>query len=368
MTKKAVHGSGSMEALEAVLRGDARREGIYSADVLDAWYPPSPLVIERVKEHLPLLISASPPTHGDGLRSTIAGCRGIAPESVLVGSGSSSLMFIAIPQLLAAGERCLVLDPMYGEYAHIAENVVGASVDRFELAMDGFKVDVPALAERSKGAKLLAIVNPNSPTGIPISLTEIRQLCEKVLPDTYIWIDETYIDYFSLETGVNQSAEGLVAEFSNLIVSKSMSKFYSLSGIRVGYLVADPQLVDRWDMYTPSWSVGSLATVAGEQALGDLDYYSQMAAETRRLKAGLVADLKELELVDQLTEGVANFVLVRLSKPVASEMVKQLATKNVFVRDCKSLSERFENDTVRISVLDQDANRVVVSSIAEFEA
>ena len=187
-----------MEALEAVLHGDRQASEIVSADVLDAWYPPSPKVIERVQELLPLLVSASPPTHNDGLRSVIASGRGVEASQVLVGSGSSSLMFLAIPRLISASDRVLVLDPMYGEYAHIAMNVVGAQVDRFELPLDSFQVDVGAFIDRAKGYRLVALVNPNSPTGVPLGLDEVRRLMEGVPSTTMVWIDRLILITFRL--------------------------------------------------------------------------------------------------------------------------------------------------------------------------
>lgn len=353
-----------MEALEAVLEGKARAESITAADVLDAWYPPSPRVVEGVRENLELLILASPPTHGDGLRSAIAGARGVDPAQVLVGSGSSSLMFLAIPKMVSEGDRAVVLDPMYGEYAHILENLVGARVERFELPLDSFSVDVEALAEFCRGAKFLAMVNPNSPTGVALGRTEMRRLLDLLEPTTKVWVDETYIDFLSLERGTNESVEELTGEFANLTVSKSMSKFYALSGVRVGYLVGDKALVSELDLVTPPWSVGTLATVAAERALEDTEYYVEKVAETARLRAGLIAGLEEVELVERVVPGTANFVLVPLKRAVARELCKVLGAEGIYLRDCASLSDRFHNETVRISVLSEEANRRVCAAIA----
>ncbi len=355
-----------MEALEAVLAGRALRAEVVSADVLDAWYPPSPLVLARLSELLEFLVSASPPTYGEGLRSAIAEARGIDPATVLVGSGSSSLMFLAIPRLVSQGDSVAVLDPMYGEYAHLAEHVVGAEVRRIELPLDGFRPTLAAVVEGSRGCSLLALVNPNSPTGVALDIDVMREILEGVSRETTVWVDETYIDYFSLETGRVQSVEGLVSQFPNLVVSKSMSKFYALSGLRVGYLVASPQRVAEWEAFSPPWSVGTLATVAAEQALSDEEYYAMRASETVVLRSELAGALRKVPVVESVVDGSANFVLVRLRERVVSQLVAELAEQSIFVRDCASLSRRFQNETVRVSVLDRDSNRRVLEAFASF--
>lgn len=355
-----------MEALEAVLAGYRRRDEVVSADVLDAWYPPSPLVLARLGGMLEFLVSASPPTYGEGLRTAIGEARGVDPATVLVGSGSSSLMFLAIPRLFSAGDTVAVLDPMYGEYAHLAEHVVGASVRRIELGLDSFRPSVEQVVEGAQGCALLALVNPNSPTGEALNLDEMRGILEGVDRATTVWVDETYIDFFSIESGRGQSVEGLVSEYSNLVVSKSMSKFYALSGLRVGYLVASAGRVAEWELYSPPWSVGTLATVAAEAALADTDYYRGRAMENAGLRRGLAGDLRGISGVERVVEGSANFVLVRLRERVASELTAFLAERSIFIRDCASLSSRFENETVRVSVLTEDANRRVVEAMASF--
>ncbi len=365
MRKKAVHGSGSMEALEQVLAGHASRDSVISADVLDSWYGPSPLVLERIRSNLDFLVSSSPPTHGDGLRNSIAKARNINSESILIGSGTSSLMFLAIPRIVESGDLVSVLDPMYGEYRHLCEQVIGAKVQSIDLDLDSLEFSKQELLSATRLSKVVFIVNPNSPTGQAISRDEFIGILKSIGAETWIWVDETYVDFFSLESEKNQSLEDLVYEFPRLIISKSMSKFYSLSGLRVGYLVANPEIVDELDAFSPPWSVGTLATVAAETALLDKTYYFKMAMETRKLRESLASELASCEAVQKVFSSCANFLLCKLNTD-ADKLVAKLAKNGIYVRDCGSLSSRFENDTIRITVMDSDANRKVVSAIRSY--
>lgn len=345
MPHQTVHGGAFFERIGVRLDHLERRDDVVSADVLDAWYDPSPRVLAAVRQHLEFLVKTSPPTHAEGLREVVAERRGLDPASVLLGAGTSSLMFLALPRLVGRRDRVVVLDPMYGEYADIVQNLAGADVDRFDLPVDGFRVDIDRLAARCRGAKLLVMVNPNSPTGVALRRHEMRELLERLPAETKLWVDETYIDFLP----GSESVEYLVAGDSRLIVCKSMSKFYGLSGLRVGYLAAEPGLVARLGALTPPWQVGLIGQLAAVEALGDVDYYRDRADETRALASGLHdALLATGRLAPTPTD--ANFVMARCLGVSATALVERCAEEGVFIRQCDSLSPRFRDDHVRVAV------------------
>ena len=110
---------------------------------------PAPGVIAVLQEHLPWLLRTSPPTNCDGLVRTIARVRGVQPDCVLPGSGSSDLIFLAFRHWLSRDSRVLILDPTYGEYPHVLERVIGCRVDRLVLPRDrGYQLDLDQLAAR----------------------------------------------------------------------------------------------------------------------------------------------------------------------------------------------------------------------------
>jgi GNAT superfamily N-acetyltransferase len=230
------HGGDFFKAVGEGFETLERKDNIINADVLDAWFPPSPQVAAALKQHLEWLVKTSPPTGCDGLIEAIARARGVKPMNILPGAGSSDLIFRAFPRWLSSSSHVLILDPTYGEYAHAVEQVIGATVDRLLLSRkERYEVDLQRLQDAMRDRyDLVVLVNPNSPTGRHIP----RQTLEKVLlgapSETRIWVDETYVDF----AGSEESLETFAVQTENVIVCKSMSKVYALSGLRVAYLCA----------------------------------------------------------------------------------------------------------------------------------
>ena len=343
MGEFAVHGGDFFGAIGIRLDELEKRHDVVNADVLDAWYGPSPRALAAVREHLDWLIRTSPPTHAEGLRQVVAECRGVSEAEVLLGPGSSHLIFLLIPRLFG-GKRVVLLDPTYGEYAHLLGQH-GATIERFELNGPEFRPSVPDLIEFCQQHEGLILVNPNSPTGVALTLAEVETLVSS-LPTNYpIWIDETYIDY----CGEGQSAEPLAQKHPNLVVCKSMSKFYALSGLRVGYVVAAPDLVRTVEPEIAPWSVGLLAQLAAAEALRDTEYYVARRAETATLRGELEATLTEAGF--EITPSAANFIMFRVES--AKALVAEAEKRNIFLRNCDSLSPRFHDDYVRAAVKDE---------------
>src|SRR5690349_10392355 len=158
------HGGAFFEAIGDAFDDLDRRRAIINADVLDAWFPPSPRVLAALDEHLPWLLRTSPPLGAEGLVRTIAGARGVEARCILPGAGSSDLIYLALREWLRPSSRALILEPMYGEYAHVLEKVIGCRVDRIALARDEH-YDLDPRRLLGGGHDIIVIVNPNSPTG-----------------------------------------------------------------------------------------------------------------------------------------------------------------------------------------------------------
>ena len=283
--KAAFHGGAFFDAIGREFDDLNRVSQVINADVLDAWFPPSEKVIDVLREHLNWAIVTSPPTGAEGLISRIASTRGVDPRCVLPSSGSSSLMYTALRHLASSGSTVLLLEPAYGEYSHVFQSVLSCHVDRFVLRREeGFEVDLTRLeAKLKEGYDVVVIVNPNNPTGRMIERDELVEVLERAPSSTLFWIDETYVDY----VGQVQSLESYASKSENVIVCKSMSKSYALSGLRVGYLCGPRNLVEDLRMFTPPWSVSLPAQIAAVKALQDLEYYAERYRETHQLRDDL---------------------------------------------------------------------------------
>ena len=345
------HGGAFFQAIGENFQNLNRRHEIINADVLDAWFPPAPAILDVLREHLEWLVRTSPPTNSEGLIEAISQVRKLPQESLVVGSGSSDLIFRALTAWLRPTSRVLLLDPTYGEYQHLLHNVIGCHVERFRLsAIENYQLDLDSLRIALREEyDLVILVNPNNPTGQHVPREQLELVLREAPRATRFWIDEAYLEY----VGQQQSLEQFAAASENVVVCKSLSKGYALSGVRAGYLSGPPALMQSLRLITPPWPVSLPGQLAAVTALRSPDYYQARYAETRSLRATLAAKLESLGL--RVFPGVANFVLCGLATghADAATVVRRCQAEGVFLRDVASMTQFPDGRTIRIAVKDE---------------
>ena len=358
------HGGRSFDAIGRDLRTLGRRREVVAADVLDAWFSPAPGVVDALAGDPGWIARTSPPAGAEGLLDDIATARAVPVDTLAVGGGSSDLIFRAFREWLTPNSKVLLIDPSYGEYAHVTERVIGCRVDRLGLRRDeGWRIDPDRLATALRsGYDLVVLVNPNNPTGRHLPAAQLREVLAQAPPQTRVWIDEAYLGY----VGFDQSLVDWAATRPNVVVCSSMSKMYALSGLRVAYLVADAPTAAALRRWTPPWAVSLPAQVAAVRALADPDYYLGCWARTRQLRAELAGDLRAVDGTVAIDEAVANFVLMTLPHggPSAGQVVRECRRHNVYLRDVSPMSRAFEGRTIRIAVKDPTGNARIVEAFA----
>lgn len=357
------HGGKFFEAVGDEFQTLERLDSIIAADVLDAWFPPSPKAVTALGKNLPLLLRTSPPTGCEGLVRTIARVRGVQPENILPGAGSSDLIFLALRHWLTAASRVLILDPTYGEYAHVLVRVIRCRVDRLPLLRgENYRVDLSRLQQALAGGyDLVVLVNPNNPTGQHIPRAELEAVLQKVSPATRVWVDEAYVEY----VGSDHSLEAFAANSENVIVCKSLSKVYALSGARVAYLCAGPSQLESLRPLTPPWVVSLPGQVAAVEVLQDAEYYAACHRETHTLRTELAGELQSLNW--HVIPGTANFLLCHLPEtgPDAATVIARCRERGLFLRDAGKLGTDLGQHALRIAVKDAATNRRMVKIISE---
>jgi histidinol-phosphate/aromatic aminotransferase/cobyric acid decarboxylase-like protein len=358
------HGGAFFDEVGADFRSLDRRHGIINADVLDAWFPPSPEVLAALRGDLEWLLRTSPPTQCEGLVEAICQARNLDPEHVAVGAGSSDLVFRALTRWLTPSSRVLLLDPTYGEYHHLFDHVIGCSVDRFMLEQrDGYHVDVDRLGARILATRpdLVVIVNPNNPTGQHIRRADLTAMLSRMPRATRFWIDEAYLDYL----GAGESLEHFASASGNVVVCKSMSKVYALSGARAAYLCGPRSLVSELRRVTPPWAVGLVAQLAAVTALRDPAYYEARYAETHALRESLANGLRALGL--RAMPGRTNSILCSLPTvaTTAAEVVMWAREHHLFIRDISTMTAAPDHRVFRVAVKDGATNTRMVKILAE---
>jgi len=231
-------------------------------------YPASPKVQEVLQNIDMNDLRLYPQPMGDDVRDTIADLFGFERDNVILGNGSDDILTIAIRSFADDGDSIAVVDPTYSLYKVLAA-IQGANTIKIPLE-DGFALP-QNLAQKAAGAKLMLIPRPNAPTGNIFPMAEMRQLCEDF--DGIVLIDEAYADF------ADDNCVELAKEYSNVVVSRTLSKSYALAGVRFGFAMAHKEIIAGMLKVKDSYNVNFLTQKLADAALKDQDYLRNITAK-----------------------------------------------------------------------------------------
>ncbi|GBF76538.1 threonine-phosphate decarboxylase [Paenibacillus sp. 598K] len=290
-------------------------------------------------------IAAYPDPAVRELTSMIARQHGIAAECVLVGNGAAELIELAA-RLTGAGPTGLTA-PCFGEYAD-AVRKAGGRIERLALSPeDGFALSRERLESSGLPVNRWLLGSPNNPTGRLLDRDVVATLLAR---GDQLILDEAFMDFVPEAEAYTWLMEA--AESEQLLVIRSMTKFYAVPGIRLGYIVGSPQRIAALRELQTPWSVNSLAEAVGCAVLEDAAYAERTLAWLPAERAWLVAGLRQLGLT--VYDSAANYVLVRIPSSwrlFAAELQTMLGRRGVLIRDASrypGLSEGYLRLAVRL--------------------
>jgi L-threonine-O-3-phosphate decarboxylase len=293
------------------------------------------------------------------LCAAVGAALGVAPARVLPGNGAEQLIWW-LPRLVAA-RRVLVCPPCYVDYAAAAA-VWGLPTLRLPLrAADGFRLDLGELARRARVGDLIWIGHPNNPTG-RLCAADALQAAASASPGVWWAVDEAFIDF------ADDAASAVGCGLDNLVVVRSMTKFFALPGLRLGYAVLTPALAAAGRRLLPDWSVSTPAQRAGVALLTDPSG-PDFAERTRRLirteRAALATGLRALGAA--VTDGAANYLLFRLpaASPAGSEVAARLLARHRIAVRTFGGDSALDDGYLRVAVRSGDDNRRLLAALAE---
>ncbi len=268
-------------------------------------YPPSPRVRALLQAFDPELLRLYPDPAAEAVRAAAARIFDLpGPEWVLAGNGSDDLLTIGIRTFLDPGAALAYPDPTYSLYPVLAQ-IQGAKTIPVPLTADFALPEKPAA--RARDAALFFLARPNAPTGNAFPLERVREIC-RTFPGL-VWIDEAYADF------ARDNALGLTREFDNVLISRTLSKSYSLAGIRLGLAFAPPPIIREMMKVKDSYNVNRLSQEIALVALEDQDYLKQTVQRICRTRERVAGALRALGCTVAPSE--ANFLFVR--PPIPAE-------------------------------------------------
>ena len=286
-------------------------------------YPASPKIAESIQEQIDLLRLYPEPTSQD-LRSAIAQQFDLSSDQVIIGNGSDNILDMITRSFVGLGQAGHTV-PSYSLYPVVVALSGGDLLNiPFEESME---LPVDAIAKTP--ASVFFLTNPNAPTGVCFSLESIEAVLKKI--KGILVVDEAYIDFGG------QSAIPLLQSYDNLIVVQTFSKSYSLAGLRVGYALASPKIIQVLDRVRDAYNVDRIAQSIAQVALEDRSHFEANCEKIIQTRSQSEAFLKSLDWFTYPSS--ANFLFTQpkdaqgaTGPEVAVSLFEYLKSKHILVR------------------------------------
>jgi histidinol-phosphate aminotransferase len=333
----------NIRAMAGYVPGEQPREGtIIKLNTNENPYPPSPRVFEAIQAALTGdRLRKYPDPMGAAFRQAAGRVHGVDPDSILIGNGSDDVLTIVTRAFVPAGGLVVSMTPSYILYRTLAE----LQNARFEAVPFTSTWGLPNPWPISK-ADLTFLTSPNSPSGTTLAPTEIERLIGEI--DSPVVIDEAYVAF--------AEADNLaLARRPNVIVARSMSKAYSLAGIRFGYAIADPALVRELVKVKDSYNCDVLSLAAATAAIEDEAYLASTRAKILATRTSMATELTQLGF--NVCPSQANFLWCRRADRPVKPLYEELKKRNILVR---YMNYADYGDGLRISVgTDEEIDRLL---------
>ena len=309
-------------------------------------YPPSPAAIQAMRSLDGELLRRYPNPYAQSFRRTVARALDFEPDWILVGNGSDELLAMIMRAMVDPGSKVVFPSPTYVLYRTLAEI---QDAECIEVPFDeDYSLPVGELA--AAGGAVTLVGTPNSPSGTPAPNERLSELAGRLRGA--LVIDEAYVDF------ADGNALPLVREHENVIVLRTLSKGYSLAGLRLGFAVAQPALIAGLAKVKDSYNVDAVACAVGAAAFEDQAHKNANAEKVKASRARLTGELKRLGF--KVWPSQSNFLLARPPNGDAERIYLALKAGGILVRYFK---EARLDDKLRITVGTDEQTAVFVAAL-----
>jgi histidinol-phosphate aminotransferase len=302
-------------------------------------------------------LAAYPDPQCSALVNRLAVLNGCDHNTLLVGNGAAQLIWLIVAALADPARPVLQLSPTFGEYLS-ASRAQGIRAEEFRLLAPHFELDVQAFCHHIEQCKpsLVFVCQPNNPTGRLLSEAQLQSIIEAcAVNNCYLVIDEAYLWFANKEPFYAGMPK-------HVLCLRSLTKDLGIASLRLGYVLADADLIDRIAAKQPPWSVNGVAQACGLAALDDLQWTRSCIKKTQQLSIDLFDELRGLGY--KLLKSDTHFTLIRVSD-AGKLRQKLLLEKHIQVRDCSSFALP---DYIRIATRQKGENEKLVDALKEMRS
>ena len=354
--KPCVHG--------AEVIGAAEQSGLLPQQILDFSSSVNPLgpskkALDAAKAAFSQ-IAAYPDSNSNELRQVIASHFGITKDNIIVGNGSTELMYLFAEVFLKKGDKAIIPAPTFGEYESAVRKT--GETPKFVKLGKNFAIEAEAFKHEMHGAKLVFLCNPNNPTSMlipPETLTDIIEAAAE--ENTLVFLDEDFLEFVEKEKTLTMI--GKINKYPNLFILRSFTKIFGLTGLRVGYGIANAEIINVLSCAKIPWNVNCLAQAAAVAALKDEEHLRVTRELIKKEKAWLQGELEKFGSF-RFSVPDANFFFIDIRKSglTATELKSKLLRQGILIRDCTSF-RGLDEYYVRIAVKTHVENERLIEAL-----
>lgn len=338
-----LHGGNIREAQEKY-RLEKGRIVDFSANINPLGFPGS--VSRVISSHLDDIACYPDPGCKD-LKKALAGYLNISADNLLIGNGSIDLIFLLT--LALKPKRAIIPIPAFSEYERAVCLSGGKCIFVKTREKDNFAVNMNEITKRLGSADLLFICNPNNPTGYLWDKDAMRFLIDKCEEKSvFLVIDEAFMDF--VEEGNALSVIAAAASKKHVLVLRSLTKFFALAGLRLGYLAGNRKSVSRISCFQPPWSVNSLAQIVACEVIKDQVFIKRSKDYVLKERNFLFKELQKFKSL-KVYPANANFIFCRLEdkKMNSRRLCDYCGGKGILIRDCGNF-QGLDDSFIRVAV------------------
>jgi len=296
------------------------------------------------------------------LKTAISSYYQVDTAQITAGNGAVELIYL-LAHILRP-KRVLIPAPSFSEYERAAI-AAGAAIEYAYLSpADNFAIDIEWLCGKLPGIDMVFVGNPNNPTGTLLTVSQLERLLAAARQaGAVVVVDESFMDFIIDDQ--KHTCRPLLKQYDKLVIIHSLTKFYAIPGLRLGFSLTTPELARKLHAAKDPWNVNLLAQAAGVEALADAEYQHKSRETVWQAKDSLYAGLKALPGIKPFAPSV-NYILIDISASGrdAVQVRKLLAQQNILIRDCSNypgLSASY----VRVAVKLEEQNKILLQHLEQ---
>lgn len=348
------------------IRGAIRKYKLAAKDIIDFSASINPLGFPQSLKKIILdnlsIIPNYPDPDCSVLKDSLSQYLGIAKNNLLIGNGSIELIYLIAFALKP--KRALILTPTFSEYERAVLLSGGKCLFSKTSEENCFEIKINSILRNLKDIDLVFICNPNNPTGFLLKKEPLMALvkeCEK--KRVALVVDEVFMDFVEEKDKASLLKSALRSK--HVLVLQSLTKFFAISGLRLGFIVGEKGLIQRISSYQPPWSVNSLAQLAGARIINDSHFIKKSRQYLFERRRELFDDLKGISYLNPYPPS-ANFIFSKITddRLTSAQLCDYCGKKGMLIRDCSNF-RGLDNSFIRIAVRKKEENKQLIKVLKE---